>query len=199
MWIIFLFHENTNAATEKGSTFPAKVAPPQLKGEKTGLFSTRTPHRPNPIGLTVVRLDAVDIDARTLELRGVDIVNNTPVLDIKPYIPAYDSLPDAIVPSWILEGVPPLDVTFSDVALEKLEQLVPKMRFCADFDNALLAIEEVLRLDIRSVRQGRGTTDEAGKAKDYNMFFDVLQITFETTKSGVLVKKLDLRQDSKEL
>ncbi|CAB3225959.1 unnamed protein product [Arctia plantaginis] len=82
MWIIFHFHvtESTNA--------PAKVAPPRLGGERRGVFSTRSPHRPCPIGLSLVKIQS--IEGNKIKFLGVDMVNGTPVLDIKPYIPQYD-------------------------------------------------------------------------------------------------------------
>ena len=60
---------------------------------KRGLFATRTPHRPNPIGLTAVRLDRVE--GLTLHIRDLDLIEGTPVLDIKPYIAYADAFPDA--------------------------------------------------------------------------------------------------------
>jgi tRNA-Thr(GGU) m(6)t(6)A37 methyltransferase TsaA len=64
-----------------------------------GLFATRSPVRPNPIGLTPVELLAVE-EGR-LQVRGLDAINGTPVLDLKPYLPGGDSLPDARVPDWL--------------------------------------------------------------------------------------------------
>jgi tRNA-Thr(GGU) m(6)t(6)A37 methyltransferase TsaA len=64
----------------------------------TGVFALRTHHRPNPIGLTVVRIDTVEGDS--LHVFGLDAVDGTPVLDIKPYLPPYDSVPDARLPGW---------------------------------------------------------------------------------------------------
>ena len=82
-WIIFLFHDNDNIAVK------SKVRPPQLDGERFGLFSTRTPHRPNPIGLSLCKIDKIEDD--TVFFSGVDIIDGTPILDIKPYIPAFDN------------------------------------------------------------------------------------------------------------
>ncbi|XP_026748536.1 tRNA (adenine(37)-N6)-methyltransferase [Galleria mellonella] len=82
IWIIFHFH-----ATES-SNVPAKVAPPRLGGERRGVFSTRSPHRPCPIGLSLVKIQSVE--GNKIHFLGVDMVNGTPVLDIKPYIPQYD-------------------------------------------------------------------------------------------------------------
>ncbi|KAL4640453.1 tRNA (adenine(37)-N6)-methyltransferase isoform X1 [Arapaima gigas] len=82
VWIIFLFHKNGHLS------YKAKVKPPRLNGQRVGLYSTRTPHRPNALGLTLAKLDKITGD--TLYLSGIDIISGTPVLDIKPYIPDYD-------------------------------------------------------------------------------------------------------------
>lgn len=102
VWISFLFHTNTNTARLSGmnapkpgkdgrpprrKVFPAKVAPPALGGRRVGVFSTRSPHRPNPVGLTLVRLERVDTRRGVLHVSGLDLVNGTPVIDIKPYMP----------------------------------------------------------------------------------------------------------------
>lgn len=81
--ILFHFHRNDSTHTR------AKVAPPRLNGVRTGVFSTRSPHRPCPIGLSLVKI--LKIENHTIYFEGVDMVNQTPVLDIKPYIPQYDS------------------------------------------------------------------------------------------------------------
>lgn len=83
--IVFLFHKNTNKVVK------AKVKPPRLDGAKVGVFASRSPHRPNPIGLTLARLDA--IVGNTLFLSAIDLLDGTPVLDIKPYVPDYDKPP----------------------------------------------------------------------------------------------------------
>ncbi len=87
IWIIFVFHQNVT------SRFHAKVHPPRLQGKPMGLFATRTPHRPNPIGLSLVEL--IKIEKDTLEIRGIDLVDGTPVLDIKPYMPEIEAKSEA--------------------------------------------------------------------------------------------------------
>lgn len=82
LWIIYHFHKNE-------SHTKAKVAPPRLSGERIGIFSTRSPHRPCPIGLSLVQIDR--IEGKSIYFNGTDMVDGTPVLDIKPYIPYYDS------------------------------------------------------------------------------------------------------------
>ncbi|XP_029909652.1 tRNA (adenine(37)-N6)-methyltransferase isoform X2 [Myripristis murdjan] len=83
VWIIFLFHKNGHLS------YKAKVKPPRLNGQRVGVYSTRSPHRPNATGLTLAKLDRIVGD--TLHLSGIDMIDGTPVLDIKPYIPEYDS------------------------------------------------------------------------------------------------------------
>ncbi|XP_061626817.1 tRNA (adenine(37)-N6)-methyltransferase isoform X3 [Phyllopteryx taeniolatus] len=83
IWVIFLFHKNGHLSHK------AKVKPPRLNGEKVGLYATRSPHRPNALGLTLAKLDKIVGD--TIHLSDIDMIAGTPVLDIKPYIPDYDS------------------------------------------------------------------------------------------------------------
>jgi tRNA-Thr(GGU) m(6)t(6)A37 methyltransferase TsaA len=89
VWISFKFHLNTNTLKESkafsaGCTFTAKINLPMLKGtQKIGVLATRSPHRPNPVGITLARVDRVDKKNRTVYLKACDLVNGTPVLDIK--------------------------------------------------------------------------------------------------------------------
>ncbi|MDD5630263.1 MAG: tRNA (N6-threonylcarbamoyladenosine(37)-N6)-methyltransferase TrmO [Elusimicrobia bacterium] len=118
VWLVFQFHLNTN----KG--FRSKVHPPRLQGGTIGVFASRSPHRANPIGLTLARLKAVAGD--TLLLEGMDLVNGTPILDIKPYIPACDR-PARPRVGWVDRcRAPRLKVEFSRSALAGLEKVVPR-------------------------------------------------------------------------
>jgi tRNA-Thr(GGU) m(6)t(6)A37 methyltransferase TsaA len=85
IWVVFWFHLNTD--------WRPKVLPPRSSSGRKGVFATRSPHRPNPLGLSAVRLER--IDGLTLFIRDVDIVDGTPVLDIKPYVPYTDAHPAA--------------------------------------------------------------------------------------------------------
>lgn len=87
IWVIFLFHKNTN------QRFHAKVHPPRLKGESRGVFATRSPHRPNPLGLSVVKIKK--IEGNRITVQGGDFVDGTPILDLKPYLPFVESIPEA--------------------------------------------------------------------------------------------------------
>jgi tRNA (Thr-GGU) A37 N-methylase len=55
--------------------------------QRIGIFATRTPHRPNPIGMTLVKIEAIHTDRKIVHVSGLDLVNGTPILDIKPYVP----------------------------------------------------------------------------------------------------------------
>lgn len=93
VWLLFVFHldDHANASLGKAPaprTTKSKIAPPRLGGRKLGLFATRSPHRPVPIGLSLVKL--TDISDATLTFEGVDLVNETPILDVKPFIPTWD-------------------------------------------------------------------------------------------------------------
>ena len=88
IWVIFVFHENTNGDTE-ADNIPARIKPPRLGGTKVGCLTTRSPHRPNAIGLSVC--EVIDVGPDFISVCGIDMVDGTPVLDIKPYIP-YDSI-----------------------------------------------------------------------------------------------------------
>ncbi|XP_011931253.1 PREDICTED: nef-associated protein 1 isoform X3 [Cercocebus atys] len=90
VWILFVFHKNGHLSCK------AKVQPPRLNGAKTGVFSTRSPHRPNAIGLTLAKLEKVEGGA--IYLSGIDMIHGTPVLDIKPYIAEYDSPQNVMEP-----------------------------------------------------------------------------------------------------
>ena len=82
---------------DRSEGFHLEVVPPK-QTQTRGLFASRSPHRPNPIGLSIVKLDR--IERGVLHVDGVDMLDGTPLLDIKPYIPASDSIPDAR-PGWL--------------------------------------------------------------------------------------------------
>ena len=93
IWLVWAFHQSQR--TEWSPT----VRPPRLGGnQRVGVFASRSPFRPNPIGLSSVRLDRIahtDALGPVLHVRGADLVDGTPILDIKPYLPFTDSHPDA--------------------------------------------------------------------------------------------------------
>ena len=118
LWVQFVFHQ---AMREE---WRPSVRPPRLGGNRrVGLFASRSPFRPNPIGLSVVKLEQVVVTGEQVELQlaGIDMVDGTPVLDIKPYIHYVDSVPDAI--SGFASAAPEvvLQVEYSEQAERQLD------------------------------------------------------------------------------
>ena len=97
IWLIWVFSEGF--ASKKCTAWSPTVRPPRLGGnERLGVWATRSPNRPNPIGLSCVELISVEPDTPDgpiLTVRGADLMNGTPLLDIKPYIAYADARPDA--------------------------------------------------------------------------------------------------------
>ncbi|MCL6306358.1 tRNA (N6-threonylcarbamoyladenosine(37)-N6)-methyltransferase TrmO [Pseudomonas sp. SZ57] len=114
VWLLFLFHQ---ALEDKPRL---KVRPPRLGGNQSmGVFATRATHRPNGIGQSVVKLDKVE--AGRLWLSGIDLLDGTPVLDIKPYVPYADAIGDAT--NHIASAAPALiPVHWQDAALQQARE-----------------------------------------------------------------------------
>jgi tRNA-Thr(GGU) m(6)t(6)A37 methyltransferase TsaA len=92
VWIVFVFHQALR------TQWRPTVRPPRLGGNKRiGVFASRAPYRPNPIGLSLVALEGLDTAGGKclLQLGGVDLLDGTPVLDIKPYLPYAEAIPEA--------------------------------------------------------------------------------------------------------
>lgn len=114
VWLLFLFHQ---ALEDKPRL---KVRPPRLGGNRAiGVFATRATHRPNGIGQSVVKLERVEKDR--LWLSGIDLLDGTPVLDVKPYVPYADSVPGAY--NHIAADAPvQIEVQWQDSALAQANQ-----------------------------------------------------------------------------
>lgn len=181
-WLIFVFHENTNKAVR------AKIHPPRMEGEKIGLFATRTPHRPNPIGLSAVKIEKVE--ANTIYFSGVDLVDGTPILDLKPYLPSSDCLPQA-TSGWT--GSKPerqIQVEFTEKALQDLLVKVgdKRARYQA-------AITEILELDPRPVFY-RGTPENPNPYTDlYGFRFDDLNVVYRMVGTLATITEIQAWRD----
>ena len=118
IWILWGFDRNRRDA----GNWHATVRPPRLGGNRSeGVFATRSPYRPNPIGLSSVRLERIDLRTCTLYVRGADLADGTPIYDIKPYLAYTDAHPDA-AGGWTDECEwTELEVLFP----EELRRLVP--------------------------------------------------------------------------
>jgi tRNA (adenine37-N6)-methyltransferase len=111
IWLLYWFDRNPN--------WKPKVLVPRGPRQKRGVFATRSPHRPNPIGLSLV--DLVEVRGLTLRVRNVDLLDGTPILDIKPYLPHVESHPDASS-GWIEEAIKQgeYSVNYSELATSQL-------------------------------------------------------------------------------
>ena len=118
LWLIWQFSEAVRA------DWSPTVRPPRLGGNvRMGVFATRSPFRPNPIGLSCVRLAGVEHDAdcgAVLRVRGADLMDGTPIYDIKPYVPYADCHPDASGGFAPAAPARPLRVEFPPELLEKV-------------------------------------------------------------------------------
>ena len=200
LWVVFYFHENGNIAVK------SKVRPPQLSGEKKGLFSTRTPHRPNPIGLSLCKIDSIEQD--TIYLSGVDIIDGTPILDIKPYIPAFDNpelhplvhlyaLPENkeitgnvgaayfTSPTFVKNVHDKFTISYSDEAKNQLDKIVENgLHHCRFLSSALdieNAIAEVICNEPRSIYR----RTECGN-KPYGFIVDGMNVTCMINETGTV-------------
>lgn len=140
LWLIFGFHETV----EKG--WHPTVRPPRLGGnERVGVFASRSTFRPNGLGLSLVKLDRIDFDSSEalrkplIHVSGVDLIDGTPIFDIKPYLPYVECLPDAVA-GYAAEEILRFTVEIDATALAEFEALDERSR---------QVIREVLSLDAR--------------------------------------------------
>lgn len=177
IWLQFIFHE-----TEPQGWKPM-VRPPRLGGnKKVGVFATRSTFRPNPIGLSVVELDRVEIRGASLVLHliGADLMDGTPVLDIKPYLPYVDSIPDAKGGFAKERPGTPVEVCFSKECQMQCEKLSDELG-----ENIEILIKQILELDPRPSYQRNNTdSDRIYSVKLYD--FDLKWQYCENNKIKVL-------------
>ena len=178
LWLVFIFHE----ALAEG--WRPTVRPPKLGGRrKVGVFASRSPHRPNPIGLSAVAFLGFDQEGSGLALRlgGVDLLDGTPVLDVKPYIPYADALPQAS--SGFVPAPPALarDVTFSPLAQEQLRARDPDgQRRLSEL------ITQILRQDPRP-----GYLDRYPERQDFALRLYDLEVKWRETGGQIEVTALE--------
>lgn len=175
LWLTFQFHEAVRA------DWRPVVRPPRLGGNrKVGVFASRSPFRPNSLGLSVVRNEGLTRrdGELVLRIRDHDLIEGTPILDIKPYLPFADSVPEARV-GWAGEEPPDrLTVSFSTEAEAQLAAL-PEERY-PDLKGL---IEDVTSYDPRpSFRRGRQDEDRVYGAHLYD-----LNIRFRFDMVGVVI------------
>jgi tRNA-Thr(GGU) m(6)t(6)A37 methyltransferase TsaA len=116
-WVLFVFHRNV----EQGRGWRPKVLPPRAPA-KVGLFATRSPHRPNPLGMSAVRIERVE--GVVVHVRDLDLLDGTPVLDLKPYVAYADAHPSSRS-GWLEapDPAPAWPVAYTERAQEQLAWL----------------------------------------------------------------------------
>lgn len=166
VWLLFVFHKNESRRAL------TKVHPPRLGGRKLGVFATRSPHRPNPIGLSAVRLER--IDGNDLYLSGVDMVSGTPVLDVKPYVPYADALIEARA-DWAEAPARALEVRFDSTAAKDLQVLRPQAEARERLERL---IQQTIALDPRAIFL-KGTVANPNPYTDrYGVYLEDLNVVF---------------------
>lgn len=183
VWLISYFHLNTN------TRFSAKVHPPRLKGETIGLFASRSPHRPSPLGLSLARL--VKVAGDTIHLSGIDLVDGTPILDVKPYIPGSDSVPEASS-GWTAHApFPSLEVAFAPKALADVAAAEKRLKTTG----LKQLLKDILSQDLRNPRdksQGKDGVELGFFLHDFDAHFVVRGGTatvLELQTGGAMHKK----------
>lgn len=177
LWLVFYFH----ATADQG--WSPTVQPPRLGGkEKVGVFASRSPFRPNPIGLSVVEYISHELtnSSSCIKVRGVDLLDGTPVLDIKPYIPYADSLPKAAGGYANEKPGSNFSVTFSTSALDVIEQ----SKF--DHPELLELISQVLTQDPRPAWR-----IQAHDSKQYGMTLFELNIKWKVDGEQITVTEIN--------
>ncbi|MBI4424920.1 MAG: tRNA (N6-threonylcarbamoyladenosine(37)-N6)-methyltransferase TrmO [Elusimicrobia bacterium] len=175
VWLLSYFHLNTNK-----KPLP-KVHPPRLKGRTVGLFASRSPHRPNPLGLSLARL--VKVEADTLHLAGIDLVDGTPILDVKPYLPEADGAPQASAGWTADEPFATLAVAFTPRA--RAEVAAAEARLGLRGLERLLAA--VLSQDIRNPRDRA----QSAEGLDLGFFLHDFEARFSVAAGTATVLRLE--------
>ena len=172
LWLIWQFSE---AVREDWSP---TVRPPRLGGNKRmGVFSTRSPYRPNPIGLSSVKLVGIEhtkSEGDVLIVSGADLLDGTPIYDIKPYLPFTDSHPQAVAGFSEPVREYALNVDFCKELLSKIE---------FSKQNALI---KILEHDPRPSYQDDPEREYGMRFADYEIFFRVLDDTLTVTRVEVI-------------
>ena len=199
VWLLFLFDGNGTSYTPRPNVYP-----PRLLGKSKGVFATRSPHRPCPIGLSLCKVEA--IQGRTLVMSGVDLVDGTPIIDLKPYIPCYDAPyangddgsedwgvewaaklklegKDLRYPEWCVPAAQPLlKVHLTEDAEAQLAAIArqhKKPRVLASWDHVRDAIVQVLQADPRSIYRKESCVGQV-----YPFFVDALEVQVEFCDDG---------------
>ncbi|MBH2002366.1 MAG: tRNA (N6-threonylcarbamoyladenosine(37)-N6)-methyltransferase TrmO [Moraxellaceae bacterium] len=188
LWLLWQFHENKNKdnSSNQMSKFRAQVRPPRLGGnQKVGVFATRSMYRPSPIGLSVVRFIRIEKHGKGIRLyvMGSDLLNGTPILDIKPYIQYSDAIADSVSGYAQDEPIRKIVVWMETARLQQQQFLKLGILNKMILDE----LEQVLSLDPRPAYQ-----DNAERV--YGMCFAELNIRFTVNERNVTIIAVEQNQ-----
>lgn len=183
VWLIFVFDRHVD------QVWKPLIQSPRVDMPKVGVFASRSPHRPNPIGLSAVKLERIDFKAPggiEIHLSGVDLLDETPVLDIKPYLPYADIIPTANA-GWADSAIERFPVTFSPESLSTLEKnaakQIPQLREL---------IEQMLSWDPRPASQREamplGAPENEGRI--FRFRISCYDVEWQVQSGGIYVKQL---------
>ncbi len=208
---------NTARAAAWSDLSKTKVRPPRGNGIRVGMLATRSPHRPNNVGLSLVRISHVDVKAKRLHVHALDLVDGTPVYDIKPCVPwdvpgyrrirppdGYYESPPLIVPDWVERDDDELagGVHFEETASISLAEFVKGGKlaplYTTENDGAIGAMEaisQVLSQDPRSSNSNRtnrrGTSSSSSSpsspSSSYRMIFCQVEVEFRVDGGAAVV------------
>lgn len=152
LWVTFVFHE----ACREG--WKALIRPPRLGGkDKMGVWATRSPHRPNFIGLSLLAIESIDLDVPAIRFSGVDLLDGTPVVDLRPFHPDCDQPPPAVRSGWIAQAPETVvAVTWTESALRRIPEVAsqtPAEMPSYSPSEAQQLVESLVALDPRPAHQ----------------------------------------------
>ncbi len=203
LWILFVFHEHG------GKRWKPSIRPPRLGGaQKVGVLASRSPHRPNPIGMSAVKISKIERVEKSakktaenkqakgagaprskkaqqihIHVQGIDLIDGTPVIDIKPYIPYADAIPGANS-GWASEEIPRHPVLFSEASQQFLKtQAPPGLREM---------IIQVMEIDPRPAYMQRKSPISSQKSVGlkYGIEISGHEVKYEITDRGFLITQI---------
>jgi len=178
LWLLFMFHQNLHRGWQ-----PA-VKAPRLGGNATmGVFATRSTHRPNGMGMSVVKnKGARRVDGKwVVNVEGVDLVDGTPIIDIKPYLPYADAVAEATDPLETYAPIPSRNVIWSEPARQSLARLLNRA------PEAQSLIESILAQDPRPAYRHKVDDDD----KTYRVALYNVDISWQVMQGAVHILAIE--------
>ena len=181
IWVVFIFHQ----AIKPTENWRPTVRPPREGAKRQGVFATRSPYRPNPIGMSALSYHGWEKKNGKLFLNvsGLDLIDQTPIIDIKPYLPYADSLPEAV--GGFAHNAPEssqLEVLFSSTATQQIQQVKET------YPHLTQLITSTLKHNPRPVHFGN-----IEKRKNFGLKLYEFNIQWQLENNLILVLSLDTK------